>query len=67
MTPRHMEKVAEYRKAVIALDPDAMAKTILYRREIDLWTGIPTVAMNLRDDIKYKVTEDLTKLEEVCK
>tara|TARA_R110000744_G_scaffold25597_2_gene63405 strand:+ start:1828 stop:2613 length:786 start_codon:yes stop_codon:yes gene_type:complete len=67
MTPRHMEKVSEYRKAVIALDPDAMAKTILYRREIDLWTGIPTVAMNLHDDIKYKVPEDLTKLEEVCR
>ena len=39
-------------KLIIALDPDAIGKTVEYRREIELWTGNKTT-MNLLDDIKY--------------
>ena len=66
LSKKHMDKVGKYRKAVIALDPDAMDKTLQYRRDIQLWTGIETVAMKLQDDIKYKVSDDIKQLKEVC-
>ena len=65
LSPKHMEKIAEFDKIVIALDPDAMGKTIEYRREIELWTGIKTHAIYLHDDIKYGVPEDIDKLKEL--
>ena len=66
MNPKHFEKIGEYEKVIIALDPDAIGKTVEYRREIELWTGNKTIAMNLQDDIKYKMEEDLDKLKELC-
>ena len=63
LTPKHMEKISEYDNIIIALDPDAVYKTIEYRREIELWTGINTTAMNVSDDIKYRRPEDITKLK----
>lgn len=61
----HLAALAEYPKVVIALDPDAMSKTISYRREINLWTGNETIAMKLYDDIKYRSPEDIAKLTEI--
>jgi len=52
---------------VIALDPDALSKTIEYRREIELWTGNKTVALSLSDDIKYRMPEDMEKLADLSK
>ena len=66
LSPKHMEKIQEYGKVIIALDPDAIGKTVEYRREIELWTGNKTTAMNLIDDIKYRMEEDLDKLKELC-
>ena len=66
LSPKHMEKIQEYNKVIIALDPDAIGKTVEYRREIELWTGNKTTAMNLIDDIKYKMDEDIEKLKELC-
>ena len=66
MNPKHFEKIGEYEKVIIALDPDAIGKTVEYRREIELWTGRKTTAMNLQDDIKYKMEEDMDKLKELC-
>jgi hypothetical protein len=66
LSPKHMEKIQEYGKVIIALDPDAIGKTVEYRREIELWTGNKTTAMNLIDDIKYRMEEDLEKLKELC-
>lgn len=65
LSPKHMEKIGEYEKVIIALDPDAIGKTVEYRREIELWTGNKTVAMNLIDDIKYREYEDMDKLKEL--
>jgi hypothetical protein len=67
MNTKHFEKIGEYDKAVIALDPDAVAKTIEYRREIELWTGKQTTALSLSDDVKYRMLEDIEKLQEVCR
>jgi len=66
MNHKHFEKIGEYDKAVIALDPDAVSKTIEYRREIELWTGNKTIALSLSDDIKYRMPEDMEKLQEIC-
>ena len=66
LSPKHMEKIQEYGKVIIALDPDAIGKTVEYRREIELWTGNKTIAMNLIDDIKYRMPEDLERLKELC-
>ena len=60
-----MQKIGEYNRIIIALDPDAIGKTVEYRREIELWTGNKTIAMNLLDDIKYKMDEDIDKLKEL--
>jgi hypothetical protein len=60
----HMEYLEDYSKIIVALDPDATNKSIEYRKEIQSWTGIDTMAMMLQDDIKYKTEEDLLKLKE---
>ena len=59
-----LAKIGEYDRAIIALDPDAVGKTIEYRREIQLWTGKTTMAISLADDIKYRMPEDMEKLWE---
>lgn len=65
LTAKHMEKIMDYDEIVVALDPDAMGKTIEYRREIQLWTGKKVTALNLIDDIKYREPEDINKLKEI--
>lgn len=66
MNHKHFEKISEYDRSVIALDPDAVGKTIEYRREIELWTGRRASALSLSDDIKYRMPEDMEKLQEFC-
>ncbi len=66
MNHKHFAKIGEYERSVIALDPDATGKTIEYRREIQLWTGKDAMAMSLSDDIKYRMPEDMEKLQEYC-
>ena len=65
LTTNHLEKIREYDKVIIALDPDAAKKTIQYRREIEQWTGVPTKALSLFDDIKYRVDDDMDKLKDM--
>lgn len=65
LTDKHIEKIQDYHKVVIALDPDAQSKTIKYRRYIEDWTGLPTVAFKLVDDVKYRMQEDLDRLKEL--
>ena len=63
----HMEYLQDYTKIIVALDPDATHKSIEYRKEIQSWTGIDTMAMMLQDDIKYKTEEDILKLKELTR
>jgi hypothetical protein len=60
-----MQQLSDYRKVIIALDRDAIHKTIQYKREVELWTGLPTKALLLDDDIKYGVEADIIKLKEM--
>ncbi len=58
----HKRLLAKYKKVVVALDPDAMSKTLVYTRELKA-IGIEAVAMNLLDDLKYRVPEDIAQLK----
>jgi len=60
-----MQHIQNYFKVVVALDPDAAHKTLTYKREIEAWTGLNTIAMRLEDDIKYKIEDDIAKLERI--
>ena len=42
-----MKHLGEFREVVIALDRDATHKTLQYKREVELWTGLPTRAYYL--------------------
>lgn len=65
LTSNHMAKIAEYDRVVVALDPDAAHKTLLFKRDISLWTGADAVAFRLDDDIKYRLDDDLERLKEL--
>ena len=65
LTDKHIQKIGEYNRVVIALDPDAASKTLSYSREIREWTGIDTYAFRLHDDVKYRVEEDMERLRDI--
>jgi len=67
LSDKHIAKLGEYDRVIVALDPDALQKTIQFRREIESWTGVDTHALKLDDDIKYRVQEDIERIEELCK
>jgi len=50
---------------IVALDPDAVKKTLQFKREIEAWTGLDTKALLLEDDLKYATEVDLTNLKEM--
>lgn len=62
LTTKHYEKIADFDSIIIALDPDASHKTLQFKRDIASWTGLPTKALRLYDDLKYRVEEDIEKL-----
>lgn len=62
----HKQLLAKYPKVVVALDPDAMSKTLVYTRELKA-IGIEARALNLYDDLKYRVPADIKKLENITR
>lgn len=62
LSAKHMEYLEDFYRVVVALDPDAAQKTIQFKREIEAWTGLPTKALRLEDDLKYKVQSDIQQL-----
>ena len=62
---RHIEAIGEFDHIIVALDPDAADKTIQFRRDIELWTGVKATALRLSDDLKYREDEDLEKVREL--
>jgi hypothetical protein len=60
----HSVALSVYDKVIVALDPDAALKSLSHVRE--LRKHVPNVvALNLEDDIKYRVGSDLNKLREL--
>lgn len=62
---KHIEQIGEFDHVIVALDPDATDKTIQFRRDIELWTGVKATALRLSDDLKYREDEDYEKLREL--
>lgn len=60
-----MQHIDGYYRVVVALDPDAAHKTLQYKREVEAWTGLETIALRLDDDIKYKLESDIKRLRSV--
>lgn len=67
LTDKHIEKLGQYNQVIVALDPDAIKKTLEFKREIELWTGRDVHALKLDDDIKYRVQEDIERIKELYK
>ena len=61
LTPGQMEALRGYTKVIVALDPDAAAKTIEYKKTLQA-NGIDAFALKLLDDIKYRKQEDIQYL-----
>lgn len=62
LTDKHIEKIGEYERVIVALDPDAWMKGIEFTKQIQSWTGLDTKALRLHDDIKYRLDEDIDNL-----
>lgn len=62
---KHIEQIGEFEHIIVALDPDAADKTLQFRRDIELWTGVKATALRLSDDLKYREDDDLEKLREL--
>jgi hypothetical protein len=63
--PAQMEHIGDFYKVIIALDPDAMSKTLSYKQEVETWTGKRVLALRLDDDIKYKLESDVNRLKDM--
>lgn len=62
----HKQLLAKYAHVVVALDPDAMMKTLEYTRELKS-AGINARAFQLDDDIKYRLPDDIERLTKILK
>ena len=60
----HVDKLRQYRRVIVALDPDAMVKSIQYTRALR-GQGIDCFAMNLYDDLKYREQDDIQSLQQI--
>jgi hypothetical protein len=57
----HIEQLQGYSRVLVALDPDAMAKTVAYTRELKSH-GIDAYALKLYDDLKYRQPQDMQRV-----
>tara|TARA_E500000318_G_scaffold50116_1_gene46924 strand:- start:62 stop:898 length:837 start_codon:yes stop_codon:yes gene_type:complete len=61
LTDSHIFALKEFKKVIVALDPDAAPKTIAYTKQLKS-NGIDAFALKLLDDIKYRREEDIKYL-----
>lgn len=65
LSSEHVRLLSTFDKVIVALDPDALSKTLAYTKE--LRSVVPTVyALKLHDDLKYRVPDDLERLEDLA-
>lgn len=57
----HIEQLQGYSRVLVALDPDAIAKTVAYTRELKSH-GIDAYALKLYDDLKYRQPQDMQRV-----
>ena len=62
----HKEYLDTFDKIIVALDPDALNKTIEYTKELKSYCNpSEVVAMHIEDDMKYRREADMLKLREL--
>tara|TARA_B100001250_G_C19797218_1_gene789337 strand:- start:1211 stop:2008 length:798 start_codon:yes stop_codon:yes gene_type:complete len=62
----HKEYLDTFDKVVVALDPDALGKTIEYTKELKSYCEPSEVyGLHIEDDLKYKREKDFNKLREM--
>lgn len=64
LNQNHIQGLKNYKKVIVALDPDAAPKTIEYTRKLKA-NGIDAFALKLLDDIKYRRAEDIAYLNKL--
>lgn len=64
MNAKHIDKLSQYDKIIVALDPDAAKKSVAYALQLK-GHGLDAVAMRLTDDLKYRTTMDIQQLKEL--
>ena len=62
LNANHIQALRNFKRVIVALDPDAAIKTIKYTKLLKA-NGIPALALKLLDDIKYRKEEDIQFLE----
>ena len=64
LSESHKRYLSRFSTAVVALDPDALPKTLAFVRELK--THVPDVkALRLTDDLKYRNQQDLDSLTNI--
>ncbi len=64
LLPEHSYLLSDFDRVVVALDPDALQKTLQHSKELTNYVKDVKV-LRLMDDLKYKNVEDFTKLREM--
>lgn len=59
MSQRQKDALTKHSRIVVALDPDAYAKTAAYARELD------AMALLIHDDFKYRHYDDIKRIKEM--
>ena len=61
----HVEQLRAFEGVIIALDPDALKKTLLFSQELRSKLDTNKIfAMKLEDDLKYRKNNDILKLKD---
>ncbi len=61
LSESHKRYLSQFSTAIVALDPDALPKTLLFAKEIR--DVVPNVkVLKLTDDLKYRKEEDFNNL-----
>ena len=61
LSESHRQYLSQFSTVIIALDPDAMPKTLAFAKELRGYVRNVKV-LRLTDDIKYKCQQDIDKL-----
>ena len=64
LSDSHKQFLSQFSTTIIALDPDALPKTLSFAKELRSYVKDVRI-LNLKDDIKYRRKEDILKLKQL--
>ena len=63
LTQDHLADISDNASyCLVALDPDALSKSMQFSKKIQLWTDLPAWILHIEDDIKYERKNDMDTL-----